>query len=114
MEGVGGPTLGNAIEHLAKRGVIVNIATLDPDESITFRMSRFTRSPAAKIYTFNSFDETAANDSGTTDLIRLSTLVAEGKLDCQIELENSWHAIGEAIDALLNRRVGGKIVLHID
>jgi NADPH:quinone reductase-like Zn-dependent oxidoreductase len=114
VEGVGGATLGMAIEHLAKRGVLVNIATLDPAESVTFRMSRFTRSPGARIYTFNSFDETAAHDSGTSDLIRLCTLVAEGRLDCQIELEHSWRAIADAIDALLSRRVGGKVVLHLD
>ncbi|MGO1050147.1 zinc-binding dehydrogenase [Crossiella sp. CA198] len=114
VEGVGGPTLGTAIEHLAPRGILVNIATLDPAESVSFRMSRFTRSPGARIHTFTSFDETAAHDSGTSDLIRLSTLVADGRLDCQIELEDSWRAIAEAIDALLSRRVGGKVVLHID
>ncbi|GAA2805704.1 zinc-binding dehydrogenase [Crossiella cryophila] len=114
IEGVGGPTLGTAIEHLAKRGILVNIATLDPAESVSFRMSRFTRSAGARIHTFTSFDETAAHDSGTSDLIRLSTLVAAGKLDCQIELEHSWRHIAEAINALLTRQVGGKIVLHTD
>lgn len=113
VEGVGGPTLGTAIEHLTKRGLLVNIATLDPTESVTFRMSEFTRSAGARIYTFNSFDETAAHDSGTSDLLRLCTLVADGRLDCQIELELPWRRIAEAIDALLGRRVGGKVVLHV-
>lgn len=114
VEGVGGPTLGTAIEHLTKRGILVNIATLDPAESVTFRMSQFTRSAGARIHTLNSFDETAAHDSGTTDLIRLCALVMDGRLDCQIELELPWRRIDEAIDALLSRRIGGKVVLHVD
>ena len=114
VEGVGGATLGTAIEHLAKRGVLVNIATLEPLESVTFRMPLFTRAAGARIHTFNSFDETAAHDSGVRDLDRLCTLVADGRLDCQIELELSWRAIADGIDALLSRRVGGKVVLHVD
>jgi NADPH2:quinone reductase len=69
--------------------VLVNIATLHPAESITFRVSRFNRSPSGRIYTFNSFDETAGHDSGTSDLIRLCALVAEGRLDGQIERKQS-------------------------
>jgi NADPH2:quinone reductase len=110
---VGGATFGQAIEHLAKRGVLVNIATLDPEESVTFRAARFDRSPAARIHTFNNFDEITAHASGTSDLTRLCALVADGRLDGQIELERSWRDFAPALDALLERRVSGKIVLHV-
>jgi NADPH:quinone reductase len=111
---VGGATFGQAIEHLAKRGTLVNIATLDPEGSVTFRASRFDRSAGARIYTLNNFDEITAHDSATCDLTRLCALVAEGRLDCRIELERSWRDHAKAIDALVSRRVGGKVVLHVD
>ena len=41
-------------------------------------------------------------------------LAEDGRLDVQVELQCSWRQPGPAIDALLNRRIGGKAVLHID
>jgi NADPH2:quinone reductase len=114
LDGVGGATFGRAIEHVAARGVVVNIATLDPNETVTFRASRFDRSPSARIYTLNLFGELAAHTSGTSDLSRLCALVADGQLDGQIELEGSWRDAKSAFEALLDRRIGGKAVLHIN
>ncbi|MEV4312306.1 zinc-binding dehydrogenase [Actinocrispum sp. NPDC049592] len=110
---VGGATFGQAIEHLAKRGTLVNIATPDPDGEVTFRAGRFDRSAGARIYTLNNPDEIAAHDSGITDLTRLCSLVARGQLDCGITLECDWRDHSMAIDALLSRKTNGKIVLHI-
>jgi hypothetical protein len=31
-----------------------------------------------------------------------------------VEFERSWHESSTALDALLNRRIGGKAVLHVD
>jgi NADPH2:quinone reductase len=42
------------------------------------------------------------------------TLTAEGRLDGQVKFEGSWRESGTAIDALLHRRIGGKVVLHVD
>ena len=36
VDGVGGPTFGLAIEHVAARGIVVNIATQSEDETVTF------------------------------------------------------------------------------
>ncbi len=110
---VGGATFGQAIEHLAKRGTLVNLATPDPDGEITFRAGRFDRSAGARIYTLNNPDEITAHDSGTTDLARLCTLIARGRIDCGITLECDWRDHAVAIDALLSRKTNGKIVLHI-
>jgi NADPH:quinone reductase len=114
IDGVGGATFGLAIEHLRPRGVLVNIATPDEQELVSFRAGRFDRARGAAIYTLNLPDELAAHASAPSDLTRLCALAAGGLLDGQIELECSWRQPGPAIDALLNRRIGGKAVLQVD
>lgn len=114
LDGVGGAMFGQAIEHVAKRGLVVNIATQSPQDTVAFRAERFDRAAGARIYTLNLFDEVSAHSSGTSDLSRLCTLVAEGRLDGQIELEHSWREPDPALEALLSRRIGGKVVLHVD
>ena len=113
IEGVGGPTFGHAIEHVAARGIVVNIAT-SGHEPVAFHAPLFDRAPGASIYGFNLPDEIAAHAGGTGDLTRLCRLVADGRLDGQVELECSWREAVNALDALLQRRIGGKAVLHVD
>jgi NADPH:quinone reductase len=114
IEGVGGATFGLAIEHVAARGIVVNIATQSDDETVTFQAACFDRAKGARIYTLNLPDELASHASGQADLTRLCTLMADGRLDGQIELEASWREPSRALDALLERRIGGKAVLHVD
>lgn len=114
IDAVGGDVFGLAIEHVAPRGVVVNIASGSPDETVTFRAARFDRAPGARIYTLNLFDELASDAGGAGDLSRLCTLTAEGRLDGQVELERSWREPGPALEALLHRHIGGKAVLHVD
>jgi NADPH2:quinone reductase len=113
IDGVGGATFGLAIEHVAAHGVVVNLATGD-DETVTFRAARFDRAHGATIYTLDLLDELASHAGGASDLTRLCTLTAEGRLDGQVELERSWREPAPALDALLHRRIGGKVVLHVD
>ncbi len=113
LEGVGGATFGAAIEHVAPRGTAVNIATQGDDETVTFHAARFDRAKGARIYTLNLFDE-LARASAASDLARLCRLMAEGRLDGQIELEGSWREAAPALEALLEWRIGGKTVLHVD
>lgn len=114
LEGVGGATFALAIEHLAARGIVVNVTTQDDDETVTFRASRFDRAAGARIYTLNLPDEIARNASGEADLRRLCALVADGRLDCQVALEDTWRNGTAAIEALLGRRIAGKAVLHVE
>ncbi len=114
LESVGGVTFGLAIEHVAARGVVVNIGTQSDDETVTFRAVRFDRAPGARIYTLDLYDELRSNGSGSADLARLCALAAEGQLDGQVELEGSWREADAAMEALLQRRIGGKAVLLID
>lgn len=114
LEGVGGATFALAIEHLSPRGIVVNAATLDGEETVTFQASRFDRAFGARIYTLDMHDELTRNASGVFDLGRLCTLVADGRLDSQVVFEDSWRNGTGAIEALLGRRIAGKAVLHID
>jgi NADPH2:quinone reductase len=114
IDAVGGTTFGLAIEHVAARGIVVNLATQSDDETVTFQAACFDRAQGARIYTLNMPDELASHASGARDLARLCTLMAEGRLDGQIELEGSWREPSRALDALLERRIGGKAVLHVD
>lgn len=114
LEGVGGATFALAIEHLSPRGIVVNAATLDGEETVTFQASRFDRAFGARIYTLDMHDELTRNASGVFDLGRLCTLVADGRLDSQVVFEDSWRSGTGAIEALLGRRIAGKAVLHID
>jgi NADPH:quinone reductase len=113
IEGVGGRVFGLAIEHVAPRGIVVNIATAD-HEPVAFQGRLFDRAPRASIYTLNLIDEITAHSSGTSDLTRLCRLVADCRLDGQVELECSWREPSHPLDALLQRRIGGKVVLHVD
>jgi NADPH2:quinone reductase len=114
VEGVGGATFGDAIEHVGAHGIVVNLATQHDDEIVSFHAARFHRARGARIYTLNLVDELACHASGAADLSRLCVLMGRGRLDGQIELERSWRDAASAFDAFRERRVGGKTVLHVD
>ena len=114
LDGVGGATFGLAIEHVVARGIVVNIATQSDDETVSFHAARFDRAKGARIYTLDLPDELASHASASGDLTRLCKLMADGRLNGQIELESSWRDASDALNALLERRIGGKAVLHID
>jgi NADPH2:quinone reductase len=113
VDAVGGSTFAAAIEHVAARGVVVNLATGDPDEMISFRATRFDRSPGAAIYTLNLLDQLCLRDTAG-DLSRLLLLIQQRKLVAPLELEASWREVGRAIEALLTREISGKAVLRVD
>lgn len=114
VEGIGGAVFGLVIEHLAPGGVVVNIATDESQETVTFRASGFDRAHGASIRTLNLLTELGSPDVAAADLARLLRLVEAGRLDGQIALECSWRQPQVAIDALLNRHLGGKVVVRVD
>ena len=111
VDAVGGAIFGRAIEHLARRGLLVNLATPEDEPAVTFTAARFDRSYGARVYTLNLPDELAGH--ATRDLERLLALTADGRLDPQVELERPWDDFAAARDALLARRIGGKVVLRV-
>jgi NADPH2:quinone reductase len=114
IDGVGGGTFGLAIEHVAAHGSVVNIATQSDDETVTFHAARFDRAMGATIYTLDLLEDLTFHGGGAGDLTRLCTLMLDGRLDGQIELEGSWREPARALEALRKRRIGGKAVLHVD
>lgn len=112
VDAVGGATFAAAIEHLAPGGLVVNLATGSPDEVVSFRATRFDRSPGARIYTLNLLDELPRMDAARS-LARLTGLLAQRRLSAHVELEAPWEALPRAIDAVLTRSIRGKAVLHV-
>jgi NADPH:quinone reductase len=112
VDAVGGSTFAGAIEHIAPRGLIVNLATGTSDEVVSFRATRFDRAPGARIYTLNLWDELARTNT-TSDLARLVRLLDERKLVAPVGFEAPWQDIADAIEALLTRTISGKAVLHV-
>jgi NADPH:quinone reductase-like Zn-dependent oxidoreductase len=112
VDAVGGSTFAAAIEHVAPRGLIVNLATGSPDEIVSFRAAHFDRAPGARIYTFNLIDELPGLNV-TSDLGRLVRLLEQRKLVAPVEFEAPWQDVGRAIDGLLARAISGKAVLHV-
>jgi NADPH:quinone reductase len=114
VEAVGGETLGAALQRVAPRGIVVSFASSDPAPVSFPTRALFGRAPGARLYGLLLFAELAHGRSGARDLGRLAALVAAGALDCSVDREAGWHDAAEAITALLERRIAGKAVLHVD
>jgi NADPH:quinone reductase-like Zn-dependent oxidoreductase len=113
LDGVGGPVLGTAITRVAPGGTIVSFASTVTEPVSYPSREFFARAPRARLYAFYLFDIIDHTRTGATDLRRLADLVAAGRLDPQIDLTLSWTDAGQAIEALLDRRVNGKAVLTV-
>jgi NADPH:quinone reductase len=114
VEGVGGATLGAALQRVAAWGTVVSFASSDRAQVQFPTRSLFARAPGARLYGLYIFAQLHRERSGARDLLRLAQLVDGGRLECSIDHEASWRTAPEAIAALLDRRVAGKVVLHID
>ncbi len=114
VEGVGGDTLARAIEHVAPDGTIVSFASTDTETTFPTR-ALFGRAPGATLRGLLVFAELRRSaNRGTRLLTTLAGLVADGKLECSIEREGSWREAGQHLQALRDRAVAGKVVLHVD
>jgi NADPH:quinone reductase len=114
VEGVGGASLSAAIRRLAPRGAVVSFARSD-EQDVTFPTSALFRdAPGASVVGLYVFPELERRAGGGADLARLARLVADDDLQPQIDLETSWREPEGAIEALLDRRIAGKAVLHVD
>ena len=114
VEGVGGATLGAALQRVAARGVVVSFASSDAGPVSFPARALFRRASGARLHGLFVFEEIERTGTGGSDLARLAALVARGELDAQIDLQESWRDPGPAIEALLQRRVAGKAVLVVD
>ena len=115
VDGVGGPSLGAAIQRVVPDGTVVSFANSDPSAHVEYpTRALFGRAPGASIYGLMVFPELAKRRGATGMLDRLLALVAAGRLDPHIDLEASWREPADAIHALVDRRISGKAILHVD
>jgi NADPH:quinone reductase len=114
VEGVGGATLGAALQRVAPSGTVVSFASSDQSPVQFPTRSLFGRAPGARLYGLLLFAELHRSRSGAEDLRRLAELVAGGRLKCSVDHEASWREAPEAIEALIDRRIAGKAVLRVD
>jgi NADPH:quinone reductase len=114
LDAVGGPVLGAALQRVAPGGLVVSFASTVPEPVTYPTRELFSRAPGARLYGLYVFTELARTRSGSTDLRRLAELVADGRLDPQIDRVDSWEHAGAAVQALLDRQVAGKAVLTVD
>jgi NADPH2:quinone reductase len=114
VEGVGGASLGAALQRVAMDGIVVSFASSDQSPVQFPARSFFVGAAGARLYGLYVFHELDRRGGAGPLLERLASLVAAGDLDPQIDLELSWREAGEAIHALIERRVAGKAVLHVD
>jgi NADPH2:quinone reductase len=114
IESAGGEQLAQALSVVKPRGLIVAIGHSSSDDT-TFSITDFYRgAPGASLRAFMLFDELLYTQSGSADLRTLAELVAEKKLDPQIASESSWRDYAPAVNDLLDRKIAGKAVLHVD
>lgn len=115
VEGVGGATLADAIGHVAASGTVISFASTAAEETSFPTRELFGRAPGASVRGLLVFSELRREPgSGTKRLARLVALVADGRLDCSIAREASWREAGDHVQALIDRTVAGKVVLHVD
>jgi NADPH2:quinone reductase len=113
VEGVGGASLGAALQRIAVDGTIASFASSDPTPTEFPARAFFRGASGARLYGLFVFHELDKRGGAAASLGRLAGLVASGKLDPQIDLEVSWREAADAIHALTERRIAGKAVLHV-
>lgn len=113
LESVGGSSLAAAFELVAPEGTIVSYGS-SSGEDTTFSARSFFPKGGTQLHGYILFSELAHRRSGAADLGHLVTEMAAGRLDPQIDEVASWRQAGPLLRRLLDRRIGGKIVLRID
>jgi NADPH2:quinone reductase len=114
VEGVGGASLGAALQRIAAEGTIVSFSSTDPSPVQFPARALFGRASGAKLVGFLIFTDGAQRGGYVRELTRLVDLVGDGLLDCSIDQELPWREAPAAVEALLDRRVSGKIVLSVE
>jgi NADPH2:quinone reductase len=108
---VGGKALESALSLLATGGTCV-LAGASASPSATIDVMDLIRTGRATLYALNMYAEFDSRPR-SEDLAWLAQLVAEQKLQTSIEVEASWHDVGEVAQRLLQRQFTGKAVLHL-
>jgi NADPH:quinone reductase-like Zn-dependent oxidoreductase len=112
LESVGGAWLGTALTRVAPDGTIVTFGN-SSGEATEFDTRTFYRRGAPTLRGFFVTRELLEGRLGTPQLEDLAARLAREHLRVDIDLVTPWDEAGSAIEALLERRVAGKVVLQV-
>ncbi|OHV86717.1 zinc-binding dehydrogenase [Mesorhizobium sp. ORS 3428] len=107
-ESVGGKSLAHAIERVAPGGTVVMFGSSSGELTPVGFRQFVPGHEGARLQTFAYY--TSGSAIGT-DIASLLGLVAAGRLETRVALTVPWTEIGQALDALRQRRISGKAVL---
>jgi len=110
LESLGGDSLGAAVACVAPNGVVVTFGQTLSGQA-TIGTAKFYVTGGASLYGFYLFHE-ARRDPIARDLERLAALVAKKKLATHIDARYDADKLEEAVAALRERRVTGKVVVR--
>lgn len=108
-ESVGGPSLAAAIRAIAPGGTIVVLGTSSA-EPTPVTIYDFIGHEGARLQTYFSY---AAHGDDAGDLASLVDMVADKSLTCTPGLVENWERIHDALAAVRDRTVNGKVVLRV-
>jgi NADPH:quinone reductase len=111
LDSVGGKTLESALSLLATGATCVTLGW-SASPSVTMDVSNFILTGRAAPYGLNMYAECESR-ARSEELAWLAHMVARQQLRTPIEVEASWHDIGEVAQRLLQRQFTGKAVLHL-
>jgi NADPH:quinone reductase len=111
LDSVGGKTLAEALLFLAPGGTCV-MWGFSESRYPTIDVRNLILTGGTTLYGFYLLDELNRR-AGSEDLAWLAQMVAERQLQAPIEVEASWHEIGDIAQRLLQRQFTGKAVLHV-
>jgi NADPH:quinone reductase-like Zn-dependent oxidoreductase len=112
MESAGGSSLAAALARVAHDGTVVTFGNSSNEET-TFDPRTFYRRGAPVMVGYFVTHELLQGRTGSSQLAALASLVAEGRLRSEIDLQVPWTEANPAIVALLDRTVRGKVVLTL-
>jgi NADPH:quinone reductase-like Zn-dependent oxidoreductase len=109
LESVGGSALAAAIDRVAPGGILVTFGN-SSGEPTPFDFYSFVGHEDARVQSYFSYrHEHKAGDG----LAVLLDLVAAGRLQVEVGLQENWESLNDALDAMQDRRIAGKAVLMV-
>jgi NADPH:quinone reductase-like Zn-dependent oxidoreductase len=108
LDTVGGAQLVRAWSLLGPGGVLQSIGSASGEPAVFPPNSLFSLGAPKTLRSFGD------SSNPGPDLATLAGLAARGDIAVQTGWRGSWTRVGEAIEALLGRRVNGKVVIDID
>ncbi|CAN5403688.1 zinc-binding dehydrogenase [soil metagenome] len=107
LDNVGGPLLAEAFSLVSDGGSVQSIG-MASNEPTTIDFEKERRTGNRK-----RLEPFTVRTPFRADLDYLLMLLADGELDPQVGLRDSWDNVSAAAEALLNRTVAGKVVLRV-